>query len=305
LPKNTVDFGDWVKSHVDKLRKSIDKVKNIDPRVVYGPKGEWMVAKLLVLGFWVDLYTRIFGKQIKLGNFGSIYFIDLLAGAGLCSVQREGHAEADIVAGSSVVAATYCYVPFTKYILVEKKMSMAAALEARMKVLDPNVEVIVDDCNNSINRVVSNFGRKDHYLAFVDNQGCDAKWSTIQTLIQHHGDVWITFQTSEVARTVETGAYREFLGLDQHETSPPDPLSYYVRKLEAAGRLVKVIHVPGIGGFSYDLILATRRTPAGSPWLDSLDKLKENVERLDISFIRSTLEQLAGRQTNLRSFTHD
>lgn len=302
MPRAIVDFGDWVKAHVDKLRAATDKVKNISPDVIYGPKREWTVAKLLVLGYWVDIYTKIIGSQIRLDKFDSMYYVDLLAGAGLCSVQREGNAKADIIAGSSVVAATYCYTPFTKYILVEKRPFMAKALESRMKVLASNVDVFVEDCNDSINSVVSNFGRKGHYLAFVDNEGCDAKWSTIQTLIQHYGDVWITFQTSEVARAIETGAYREFMGLNQHEPPPPDPLSYYVRKLEAARRLVKVIHVPGIGGFSYDLVLATNMTRAGSPWLDSLDKLKENVEKLEVDFIRSTLDQLAGRQTNLRSF---
>lgn len=50
MPRKTIDFGDWVKKHVGKLREPVDKVKKVHPEVVYGPKGEWTVAKILVLG---------------------------------------------------------------------------------------------------------------------------------------------------------------------------------------------------------------------------------------------------------------
>lgn len=296
------DFGDWVAKHVGKLRDTVEKVKNVKPNVTYGPKGEWTVAKLLVLGYWVDVYTKIISKQIEQKHFDAMYYIDLLAGSGICTIQRETRTEPDIVAGSAVVAATYCYRPFTDYVLVEQRAENITALKERMRLLAGNVIGINDDCNDCIDRVVTMLTPRTNYLAFIDNEGADAKWPTVLKLVEKAGDIWITFQTSEIRRTVESGAVRSFLGLEEDEESPDDVLSYYKNKIERCGRIVKVMRVPGIGGFSYDLLFVTRATRGQNPWLQIIDRLTERVEKLDIDFIRTILDQLSGRQDDLRRF---
>jgi three-Cys-motif partner protein len=296
------DFGDWAKKHVGKLRDSVEKVKHVQPNVTYGPKGEWTVAKLLVLGYWVDVYTKIIARQIRQKHFDSMYYIDLLAGSGICTIQRESRSELDLVAGSSIVAATYCYRPFTNYVLVEQKQQNLFALKERMNLLAANVTGIGRDCNDCIGEIVEMLTPRSHFLAFIDNEGADAKWPAVQSLVQRNGDIWITFQTSEIRRTVESSAVRSFLGLDEGDESPNDVLSYYVSKIENCGRIVKAMRVPGVGGFSYDLLFVTRVTRGRSPWLQIVDRLKERVEKLDIDFIRTILDQLSGRQHDLRRF---
>jgi three-Cys-motif partner protein len=297
-----MDFGDWASKQVGRLQIPVDRVKNIKPEVVYGPKGEWIVAKLLVLGYWVDVYTRIIANQIWRGRFDSMYYIDLLAGSGLCSVQREKKITSDVIAGSSIVAATYCHEPFAKYLLVESSRGSGQVLEERMRTLVENVSVFSRDCNECIDNVLAELTPRSHYLAFVDNEGADVKWPAIRKLIQRNGDIWITFQTSLIRRSSESGSIRQFLGLDETEQIPDDMLSYYSKKIEDAGRTVKIIHVPGTRGFSYDLVFVTRST-GGRPWLNIVDRLKERVERLNIDFIRVILDQLAGRQQDLRGLS--
>lgn len=300
--RQRVDFGDWVKKHVGKLTDSVSKVKNVQPAVTYGPKGEWTIAKLLVLGYWVEVYTRIISNQMKRGFFESMFYIDLLAGSGICSIQREAKSAPDIVAGSAVVAATYCSQPFTRYILFESDKRRSNALEERMCVLADNVDVLAEDCNQSIDHVSSKLTPRSHFLAFVDNEGADVKWQTLKKLLNKNGDLWVTFQTSEIRRVAQTQAAREFLGLENDEQMPADMLAYYTKKIENCGRIVKVIHVPGKGGFSYDLMFVTRPTKAGNPWLSIIDRLKERVEKLDIDFVRNILDQLSGKQPDLRGF---
>jgi len=302
VSKKPKDFGDWAIRHIGKLRRNADLVKNISPEITYGPKGEWIVTKLLILGYWIDIYTAIIANQIRQKNFDAMYYVDLLAGSGLCTVQRESPNKGEIIAGSSVVAATYCHTPFTKYLLVEKTPAMAKVLDARMKALGMNVEVLVKDCNAAIASIVSNFGFKGHYLAFVDNEGCDVKWSTMETLLKHYGDVWIIFQTSEIARAVDTTSYREFLGLNTNEAPPKNVLDYYTTKLKQVRPIVEVVHVPGIRGFSYDMIYVTNTTKSGNPWLQSLEGLRSGVAKLGVDFIKIILDELSGQQTSLKFF---
>jgi three-Cys-motif partner protein len=301
--KRSMDFGDWARKQVGRLQEPVDRVRNIKPQVVYGPKGEWIVAKLLVLGYWVDVYTRIMSNQIRQGRFDSMYYIDLLAGSGLCSVQRDKRTTSDVIAGSSIVAATYCHEPFAKYILVESSPDSGQVLQERMRTLVENVSVFPRDCNECIDNVLAELTPRSHYLAFVDNEGADVKWSAMQKLIQKNGDIWITFQTSLIRRPSESSSIRQFLGLHETDQMPHDMLSYYSKKIENAGRIVKIIHVPGTRGFSYDLVFVTRSTGGGSPWLNIVDRLKEKVERLNIDFIRVILDQLAGRQEDLRGLS--
>jgi hypothetical protein len=136
----------------------------------------------------------------------------------------------------------------------------------------------------------------------VDNEGADAKWSTVKKLLDINGDMWITFQTSEIRRTSQTAAVKAFLGLEENEQLPDDMLSYYVRKIEKTGRIVKLVHVPGKRGFSYDLLFVARPTKGGNPWIAIIDRLKERVEKLDIDFVRNILDQLSGKQPDLRGF---
>jgi len=97
VSKKPKDLGDWAIRHIGRLRKNADQVKSISPDITYGPKGEWIVTKLLILGYWVDIYTAIIGNQIRRGTFDAMYYVDLLAGSGLCSVQREGRVKKETI----------------------------------------------------------------------------------------------------------------------------------------------------------------------------------------------------------------
>jgi len=100
-----------------------------------------------------------------------------------------------------------------KYLLVESSPDRGQILKERMRSLVDGVSVFPRDCNECIDNVLAELTSRSHYLAFVDNEGADVKWPAIQKLIQRNGDIWITFQTSLIRRSSESGSIRQFLGL--------------------------------------------------------------------------------------------
>jgi len=41
-----------------------------------------------------------------------------------------------------------------------------------------------------------------HYLAFVDCEGLEVNWSTVEKLLDRWGDIWFTFQSKMATRVV-------------------------------------------------------------------------------------------------------
>jgi three-Cys-motif partner protein len=120
------------------------------------------------------MYTRIIPKYFK-----KMYYIDLLAGAGVCKIRETG----DVVAGSALVASTYCCNPFDEYLLVEADKEKAHALDNRMKAIVTNAIVFPCDCNDCIDEVLVRLPKGAHYLAFVDCEGLEVNWSTVEKLL--------------------------------------------------------------------------------------------------------------------------
>jgi len=268
---------------------------------VYYTTGAWSTIKLLTILNYVPIYTKIIPH-----HFPSMQYIELLAGTGLCKIRETQ----DVVAGSTLIASTVCYKPFDKYILVEKDQHSAEALEKRMKTVTPNATVLMQDCNDCISEVLGTLPSRGHYLAFVDCEGLDVDWSTMNYLLSKPGDILFTFQSQFVAR-VRGRAIRgskgneeklnRFYGDDRWKTctSPEDLVAAYVNKLKERRGIVLPIYVKGPRGFQYYVIYATRITSMGSPWVKGVTYLKQKVEGCDYRWVEGILNVLTGRQLTI------
>jgi three-Cys-motif partner protein len=232
-----------------------------------------------------------------------MYYIELLAGTGLCRIKETG----DIVAGSTLIAATVCYVPFNEYILVEKDEKSAKALEKRMKKITPNVVILQRDCNNCIKEVVDRLPEQSHYLAFVDCEGLDADWSTIECLLSKPGDLLFTFQSQLLSRVrgkAVKGSIGDekklngFYGDDRWRNceNPEELISAYMSKLNERRGIVLPIYVQGPRGYRYYIIYATKKTRMGSPWVKGVLYLKNRIEGCNYKWVKGILNILTGRQ---------
>jgi len=305
---------EWLKPRIKKLVEIAEPFKVIQPDILY-ETGPWTIIKLLVLLRFVDIYTKIIKAPRQSAFFQNMYYIDLLAGSGLCRIKLKSRLKGDVIAGSALIACTQCYHPFDKYFFVEKNLEHAKALEMRVKTIAENFTLFNCDCNDCIENIMGEIGEKDHYLAFVDCEGLDVSWSTMQSLFAKSGDILLNFQTQNICR-VQAKALKDssgskgcakrlnwFFGDDRWEAckKPDDFLHSYISKIEKETnrKIVLPLPVKGPRGYRYDIILATRRTRGGSPWIKPMEELQKIMGGYRPAMIKIALDILMKRQLSL------
>lgn len=267
---------------------------------VHYPGHAWSVVKLLLLWGWVHVYTTIIPKY-----FEDFRYVDLLAGTGTTVVDETG----DVVVGSPFLAHFFARCPFTRYVYVEKRHHRCEVLRQRAaSLIGDSADVLEGDCNELIERVLPE-GRRVHSLVFVDNEGFDATWKTIEWILETNTDALILFPTSSVLRVAGSGNLpslerffgdRSWLGAQSTE----DFLQVYLQKLGRAfeslrkkGGYVSNVRV-GSGQFYYDVVLVCKKGPYVRAW----EYLKKRLDWQDPSAIEITLDVLKGRATRIDWF---
>lgn len=308
------DRYEWLKPRIEKLVDIAARYKTIQPDVFYDGGGEWSIVKLLANLTFVDIYTRIIGAPKQRAFFLNMYYIDLLAGSGLCRIGSKG----DIIAGSALIACENCYRPFDKYFLVEKDSEKAEALRDRFSSVTSDFEVYNCDCNDCIDEIMSEMGARSHYLAFVDCEGLDVSWSTMKSLFAKNGDVLFNFQTQSIWREPSKVKNRSrgwkatseklnwFFGDDRwKECQEADELlECYIEKIrnETTRKVVLPLPVKGSGSYRYDIILATRKTRGGNPWIRAMEELQGIMGGYRPEIVKKTLDILMKRQSSLNNY---
>lgn len=300
---------EWLKRHLQRLLPMSDQLSSIYPEVVYEKRG-WAALKLVCLMFYADVYTKIIPKY-----YDKMVYIDLLAGSGINRVKETG----DLIIGSPIIAATM-ESPFDRLVFVENGVDRSEALECRLSsVLDRSVfSVYNKKCDEIIDEIIDanlSVGRC-HYLAFVDCEGLDIAWDTVEKLLQYDGDFIFNFQTSEMNRVL--GAHRKGAVYDEtmynffgdvdlsQARSGGDLLQEYKNNLKKHRGIVEDITIKGggkFGNFYYNLIFATKRTKGGNPWFfNSVTPLKSCIETHSGEAVQMALDILTGRQMTLDWF---
>lgn len=310
-----VDKFKWLKPRVRKLVDIAKPFRRIHPNVFY-ESGEWSIIKLLVILRFVEIYTKIIKAPKQRVFFQNMYYIDLLAGSGLCRIGSKG----DIIAGSALIACKQCYHPFDKYFFVEEDSTRAEALRTRIETVTKDFKVFNCDCNECIEEIMSGINKRSHYLAFVDCEGLDVSWSTMQSLFSRNGDVLFNFQTQNILRTASKAKKRSlgwestsekldwFFGDDgwvDCEKSD-DFLQYYGEKIrnETTRKIVLPLPVKGPRGYRYDIILATRITSGRNPWIKPMEELREIMGGYRPEIVKKTLDILMKRQLSLNQISN-
>jgi three-Cys-motif partner protein len=304
----------WLRPRVEKLIEIAKPFKTIQPNVFYERGGEWSIIKLLANLRFIDVYTKIIGARRQRTFFKNMYYIDLLSGSGLCRIGAKG----DIIAGSALIACKQCYHPFDKYFFVEQDTAKANALKERVQTVASNFNVYTCDCNSCINDITSEIDEESHFLAYVDCEGLDVSWSTMLPLFAKNGDILFNFQTQEIWRNVAK-AQEKALGWESttetlnwffgdkrwNECKDADTLlQCYMSKIqcETTRKVVLALPVHGTGSYRYDIILATRITKGGNPWIKSMEEMRAIMGGYRPEIVKKTLDILMNRQQTLNGF---
>jgi len=288
---------EWVNRNIKRLLSSSDGVISIND--VHYPGHDWTIVKLLLLAHWVYVYTTIIPKHFK-----KFQYVDLLAGSGTTRVEETQ----DVVVGSAFIAHYFARKEFTNYVYVEKLTTRCQALRQRAgMLLGGNFEVLKGDSNDLVESIFAD--ENCHNLVFIDNEGFDVYWKTIETVLRTNSDILILFPTASVKRVATErtrSSLDRFYGnsswLNAH--SSEEFLQVYIEQLNEAfstarGKegYVSGIHV-GSEKYFYDIILACRKGPYTNAW----EYLKRRLDWKDPKIVKTTLDILKNRTTSMDWF---
>lgn len=296
----------WLNTHLSKLLEMTSQIRKIEKDIFYEAK-ILSPLKLISLMLYLNFYTKLAPRTCKL------YYIDLLADSGINKVEK------DFVAGSPVIAHLFAHRPFEKLLLCENNNKSSKALKLRLSKVDANFELFEGDCNENIDSIIDYFKSKTNYLAFIDYEGFEVAWSTVEKLLKFpYGDLIFTFQTQEVRRVwgnwkkakneMFEAPLNKIYGDDRWKiaNNQKDLLNIFINRIREYRANVKDIDVKtrrrGLD-FHYNLIFATRETSGGTPWFENvIGNLKRRVENNPGEYVRNALAVLTGRIKNLEKF---
>jgi three-Cys-motif partner protein len=312
---------DWISTRLEDLTAHSDALVDLAPGTSpsYGPL---TALKLFLLAAQIEVYTRIIPDE-----FDHSYYIDVLAGAGVTQIKDHDVA----IAGSPLIATTMSDTPLDRYYFIEKRSDRADALAARLDYIDENTTLSIprDRCvirngnaNEEIPIVINEMKQRGetyglggvNRCAFIDNEGLDVEWGTIEALLQIWGDTLITFPSVTISRKrgkEKFGDITQFFGTSEWipcetETEYRDLYSDRLAAtspVELKQRAITVNSRQKAKRFYYDLLYSTRATANDSPYIAAIDAVKKRFSRMDGNDIEAILALIQGTdQMNLHFF---
>jgi len=239
-------------------------------------------------------------------------YIDLFAGSGLCKIKDSD----DFLAGSPILVAALAKRQFDKYILVDMDPDFCSALNKRMAQFGVYSKYYEADSNIAINDIIGELSPQDHYLAFVDCQtGFEFQWDSLMKLLSRQGDLIFNFQSVTVYREVKqyqenpTFEPRKLMALYGDDRwvnyqSRDDCLEGFIQKIksETNREIVIPLIVRGPNNYQYDLLVATKRTAGGSPWMNPMREIQQKFHKLESKIAQTVIDVLKGRKKTLSDF---
>lgn len=166
------------------MRKGMDKYllpedDDLPTRVF----GAWTIEKL----DYVRRYIYMFETSMRGKPWRQRSYIDLYAGTGKFRTEENG----EVFLGSTLLALTTEH-PFTHYYFADNKQDNIDALKRRCQSIKQKISYYTGDANQKVNEIVRDIISVDKQkipgqwgslnLAFLDPDGLELEWKTIETL---------------------------------------------------------------------------------------------------------------------------
>ena len=272
-------------------------------------KGGWTALKLISLMLYTSMYTTIL-KKYKI--FKKIIYMDAFAGPGIVSVEVGGKKYR--VLGSSLLVPLLYERSFDKMYFFDTNKKYMDCLEVRLKegvenFSDKKYILRTRDANKELIDVLKTMGKNDHYLAFIDPEGMEVNWSTMEELLNHRGDIIFNFTTG-INRVSEAGQIEkmnkffgceEWKGLKTHE----EFVDLYIKRITSISK--RVVMTADIkrtrNEKKYTLLFVAPKTGGENPWLKNIvNHLNERIAKNYEKEVNNILAILNGDQKMLDDF---
>lgn len=174
-------------------------------------------------------YLSITSTAMRNKGWAERYFLDLQAGPGKDKFGEQ------VVLGSPLIALVIDH-PFTQYRFNELNLEANEALQKRVQAspLANRVQIYQEDVNQVVDRVCEELHSQDirakkagkwstFNIAFLDPEGLELHWSTVEKLAQvTRMDLIINFSTGGILRSIGRGhsqAIDQFFGTDEWQSN--------------------------------------------------------------------------------------
>lgn len=314
-----MDDFEWLKDKINRLAGAKQEIAELYAKVnkrIY-VKGPWALKKLLILLFYIDIFTNVAKKRRK-----NVVYLDLLAGPGFNYIEDFDL----IIAGSPLLAKIIPRVlksgldkSFDRIILVDNNSENCESLREIM-----TADILCADCNSEIvlNAMTSAMSAMDSLLlTFVDPEGLEVHWSTMERLFGLPGDFVINYpytgvgricasyeKTSEPTKLTTGVKIDNFFGThDWQRIDCGDGIAdrlydFYLNRLKKHRSEVVEFPIMMIGGAQYRILVATRRTHGGSPWLRPVYDIRRRIQSITDDQLKGLVDIYKGNQTQLSQF---
>ena len=180
-------------------------LKSEDDGLEIRESGDWAKEKLSILQRCISMFTT----SMRNKPWTALNYIDLEAGPGKNRIRETG----DVVFGSPLLGLQF---PFDNYFFVERDRDTFESLEARVShsPRSKQVRTYHADCNKAIGDIIDEINQidagkqRDQWrslnLAFVDPEGLEIHWNTLELLGQKtRTDLIINVSTSTIVRMIK------------------------------------------------------------------------------------------------------
>lgn len=315
---------EWIANRVAGLTEEASEIEPTFKDGIDNSFNTWSALKLIAQAATINMYTKVISK-----HFHDFFYIDALAGSGL-SEYGEGK-EGEYFHGSPIVAAKHADVPFTKMYFIDDNPKRCGLLEKRLEYIFSQDDIDIQppedwvvkcgDSNKLIDEVINDIWDTAapefdfHTFAFIDNQGLDFNWGSLESLAEVSTDFMINYPGSMGVgmninnKGAHEGALADFFGRNLWERDFSTRDQYrdeYVNLLASLftddSHQVPIRVESGSKSYNYDIIYATRDTRGGSGYVDAVEYVKEFVENVDGVDVEEILELMHGDQSVMDSF---
>lgn len=333
MPRRKETLVEKLKPIIEKYSDILEDLVNVDRQRVF--EGDyWSALKLLCLASYIHTcYIKIISNYF---SNAQIYFIDLLAGSGIARVSKCKNCEDESPENcrkcskkerpkqyfpSSTLLAASAKPAFYKIYFNDKSEKNIEVLKKRLdlaksKFPDISYQDFIEDCNTAVDTILDNIektrqGEKFHALVFVDNQGLDADWNTIEKLLTKckYCDIIINFPTRIIENRVfslkKSKKLEKFIGcknVKEEIRKPEAVLPYYIKKIKKTNpkKDVEKIPVPTGLSYHYDLLIISKKSKnKNNTYWRYIKWLKNTIKKITIREVESALDILKGKQKTL------
>ena len=289
----------WLRDRIDRLLQMVPPGANAAGGFSARP---WTLLKLAALDVWIGLYLHI-----QATRFRRLVFVDLFGGSGLSPYDPREGVNLTIPGSSFVAAHRRTVTPegdqqpfFHQLVSVDTDKIYLQALTS-----------IVERCGYrrgqdffpilaSADEVASHLGRflrssGTHAVLLVDPEDLDFSWASFETIVREHDGLDVIFNhlVAGASRSISEAAKDRFYGDHGWRGLNREGLSsWFAGRFGALRPVYEVLPIRGgahDGSYRYDLLIGARRTRHGSPWGDSLSRLRERLEHLNADDVRHVL----------------